>query len=59
VKDKPEPKVKVAVAAAPSISRDQATSPDTLLMVGGLALFFLVLADIAFLTLSTRVLRTR
>jgi hypothetical protein len=59
VKDKPVPKVKVAVAAAPSISRDQATSPDTLLMVGGLALFFLVLADIAFLTLSTRVLRTR
>jgi hypothetical protein len=60
VKDKPEPKVKVAVAAAaPSISRDQATSPDTLLMVGGLALFFLVLADIVFLTLSTRVLRTR
>jgi uncharacterized membrane protein len=58
-KDKPAPKVKVAVAAAPTISRDQATSPDTLLMVGGLALFFLVLADIVFLTLSTRVLRTR
>jgi len=28
-------------------------------MVGGFALFFLVLADVVFLTLSTRVLRTR
>jgi hypothetical protein len=37
----------------------EATSPDSLLMVGGLALFFLVLADVVFLTLSTRVLRTR
>jgi hypothetical protein len=51
--------VKVDVAAPPGFSRDQATSPDTLLMVGGLALFFLVLADVVFLTLSTRVLRTR
>jgi hypothetical protein len=52
-------RVKVAVAAAPTLLREKATSPDTLLMVGGLALFFLVLADIVFLTLSTRVLRTR
>src|SRR5215204_6172151 len=52
-------RVKVAAAAAPTLSRDHATSPDTLLMVGGLALFFLVLADVVFLTLSTRVLRTR
>jgi hypothetical protein len=60
VEDKPPPKVKkVAIAAAPSISREQATAPDTLLMVGGLALFFLVLADMVFLTLSTRVIRTR
>jgi hypothetical protein len=60
VKSKPKnDRLKVAVAAAPSLSRDQATSPDTLLMVGGLALFFLVLADVVFLTLSTRVLRTR
>ena len=44
---------------APGLSREEATSPDTLLMVGGLALFFLVLADIVFLTLSTRVLRVR
>ncbi len=63
---KPKPKakpknegVKVAVAATPTLTRDQATSPDTLLLVGGLALFFLVLADIVFLTLSTRVLRAR
>ena len=60
VRDKPKiGPVKVAVAAPPGLSRDEATSPDTLLMVGGLALFFLVLADMVFLTLSTRVLRTR
>ena len=61
-KDKAKPKndrVKVAAAATPTLTRDQATSPDTLLLVGGLALFFLVLADIVFLTLSTRVLRAR
>jgi outer membrane biosynthesis protein TonB len=60
VRDKPKiGPVKTAVAAPPGFSRDEATSPDTLLMVGGLALFFLVLADVVFLTLSTRVLRTR
>jgi outer membrane biosynthesis protein TonB len=52
-------RVKVAAPAASTLLREKATSPDTLLMVGGLALFFLVLADIVFLTLSTRVLRTR
>jgi type IV secretory pathway VirB10-like protein len=52
-------RVKVAAPAAPTLLREKATSPDTLLMVGGLALFFLVLADVVFLTLSTRVLRTR
>ena len=46
-------------AALTGLSREEATSPDTLLMVGGLALFFLVLADLVFLTLSTRVLRVR
>jgi hypothetical protein len=59
---KPKPEHKVTQTAAPAlggISREEATSPDTLLMVGGLALFFLVLADVVFLTLSTRVLRTR
>ncbi len=57
---KPQPKVtKTAAPALPGISREEATSPDTLLMLGGLALFFLVLADLVFLTLSTRVLRTR
>lgn len=59
---KPKPEQKVTQTAAPAlrgISREEATSPDTLLMVGGLALFFLVLADVVFLTLSTRVLRTR
>lgn len=59
-KPKPEPKVtQTAATALPGLSREEATSPDTLLMVGGLALFFLVLADVVFLTLSTRVLRTR
>jgi hypothetical protein len=59
-KPKQEQKVtQTAAPALPRISREEATSPDTLLMVGGLALFFLVLADMVFLTLSTRVLRTR
>lgn len=59
-KPKPEPKVtKTAAPALPGLSREEATSPDTLLMAGGLALFFLVLADMVFLTLSTRLLRTR
>jgi hypothetical protein len=59
---KPKPESKVTQTAAPALrglSREEATSPDTLLMVGGLALFFLVLADMVFLTLSTRILRTR
>jgi hypothetical protein len=57
---KPERKVtQTAARALPGLSREEATSPDTLLMLGGLALFFLVLADMVFLTLSTRVLRTR
>jgi hypothetical protein len=43
----------------PGLSREEATSPDTMLLLGGLALFVLVLADMVFLTLSTRVLRTR
>jgi hypothetical protein len=50
---------KVAVAPLPGLSREEATSPDTMLLLGGLALFVLVLADMVFLTLSTRVLRTR
>ena len=59
-KPKPAPKVtKTAAPALPGLSREQATSPDTLLLAGGLALFFLVLADMVFLTLSTRLLRTR
>ena len=57
---KPERPIKqVAVAPLPGLSREEATSPDTMLLLGGLALFFLVLADMVFLTLSTRVLRTR
>jgi hypothetical protein len=61
-KPKPNPNrpIKEATPAALSgLTREEATSPDTLLMVGGLALFFLVLADLVFLTLSTRVLRVR
>jgi hypothetical protein len=63
-KPKPKPKaerpIKQAVGAAlPGLSREEATSPDTMLLAGGLALFVLVLADMVFLTLSTRVLRTR
>jgi uncharacterized membrane protein len=45
--------------ALPGLTREEVTSPDTMLLVGGLALFVLVLADMVFLTLSTRVLRPR
>jgi len=63
-KPRPKPKsegpIKQAVGAPlPTLSREEATSPDTMLLVGGLALFVLVLVDMVFLTLSTRVLRTR
>ena len=66
-KARPKPKPKPApdrtfkqasAASLAGISREQATSPDTMLMVGGLALFVLVLADVVFLTMSTRVLRS-
>jgi hypothetical protein len=59
---KPKPEQKVTQAAAPALpglSREEATSPDTMLLAGGLALFVLVLADMVFLTLSTRVMRAR
>ena len=46
--------------ALPSLTREEVTSPDTMLLIGGLALFVLVLADMVFLkTLSTRMLRPR
>jgi hypothetical protein len=44
--------------ALPSLGRNEAGSPDTLLLIGGLALFVLVLCDTVFLTLSTRFLRS-
>lgn len=44
--------------ALPSLVRNEAGSPDTPLLIGGLALFVLVLCDTVFLTLSTRVLRS-
>lgn len=43
--------------ALPSLVREQASSPDTMLLIGGFALFALVFADTVFLTLSTRYLR--
>ena len=43
--------------ALPSLGRQKAGSPDTMLLIGGLALVVLVLCDTAFLTLSTRFLR--
>jgi hypothetical protein len=51
-------KPKRTVLAAPpraTVSTDAASS-DTLLLIGGLALFVLVLGDTVFLTLSTRFL---
>jgi hypothetical protein len=44
-------------SALPSLGRQEAGSPDTMLLIGGLALFVLVLFDTVFLTLSTRYLR--
>jgi hypothetical protein len=45
--------------ALPDLTREEVTSPDTMLLIGGLALFVLVLADTVFLTVSTRLLRPR
>lgn len=65
-KPKAQPKVsraktaKHAVRSAlPGLTPEKVTEPDTMLLVGGLALFVLVLADMVFLTLSTRMLRPR
>ena len=44
--------------ALPSLSRTEAGSTDTMLLIGGLALVVLVLLDTVFLTLSTRFLRS-
>ena len=49
-----KPAVKRPIRA---ISAEAAGSPDSLLLIGGLALFVLVLADTVFLTLSRRNLR--
>lgn len=43
--------------ALPTLGRKESGSPDTMLLIGGLALVVLVLCDTAFLTLSTRFLR--
>jgi hypothetical protein len=42
---------------APPVAPAAASSPDTMLLAGGLALFVLVLGDMVFLTLSSRFLR--
>ena len=44
--------------ALPSLGKKDAGSADTMLLIGGLALFVLVLLDTVFLTLSTRFLRS-
>jgi hypothetical protein len=44
--------------ALPSLGQKEAGPVDTMLLLGGLALFVLVLLDTVFLTLSTRVLRS-
>jgi hypothetical protein len=56
VKPKPKPKEDTVLATAGTTPAADAASPDTLLLVGGLALFVLVLGDTVFLTLSTRFL---
>jgi hypothetical protein len=55
---RPKSKKPTALAAPPraTVSTD-AASPDTLLLVGGLALFVLVLGETVFLALSSRFLR--
>ena len=59
-KAKAKPKTATKQAARPpirAIGAEAAGSPDSLLLIGGLALFVLVLADTVFLTLSRRALR--
>jgi hypothetical protein len=51
-------KVRRATAAA-LLPREEASSVDRTLLAGGLALFFLVLADTVLLTVSTGVFRAR
>jgi hypothetical protein len=48
---------RAAKKSLPSLVRAEASSPDRMLLIGGLALFALVLCDTVFLTLSTRYLR--
>jgi hypothetical protein len=59
VPPKPKPKAKedTVLATAGRTAATDAASPDTLLLVGGLALFVLVLGDAVFLALSSRFLR--
>ena len=59
-KEKPvhERTAKQAVTKSlPSLSRKEASPPDAVLLIGGLALVVLVLCDTVFLTLSSRYLR--
>ena len=44
--------------ALPSLAGKETGSVDTMLLIGGLALFVLVLLDTVFLTLSMRFLRS-
>jgi hypothetical protein len=46
-------------ASLPRAARAGSSSPDTRLLIGGLALVVLVLGDTMFLALSTRFLRVR
>jgi hypothetical protein len=46
-------------ASLPAAPRAGPSSPDTRLLIGGLALVVLVLGDTMFLALSTRFLRVR
>jgi hypothetical protein len=43
--------------ALPSLGRTKASPTDSMLLIGGLALFVLVLSDTVFLTLSNRYVR--
>jgi hypothetical protein len=49
--------VKTRAASLPTAAAAGSSSPDSRLMIGGLALVILVLGDTIFLALSTRFLR--
>lgn len=57
VKPDPVKRIKQTLPAAKRAAEKASSSPNSLLLIGGLALVVLVLGDTVFLSLSTRYLR--